>query len=153
MNKDTERTLDNVFEIASSEVSDEPTIAIVPAVEVLPAPVAAPIEETENELQAREDFQFSRGALKAVAVEAQNTLHRSVDVATQTDTPRSFEAVAVMIRATLDSHKELHDLHEKAAKMRAMKTTTPAATVNVDKGIVFNGSTADLLKLIDPSRK
>lgn len=153
MNKDTERTLDNVFEIASSEVTDEPTTAIVPAVEVLPAPVVAPTDETEDERQAREDFQFSRGALKAVAVEAQNTLHRSVDVANQTDTPRSFEAVAVMVRAVLDSHKELHDLHEKTAKVRAMKTAAPASTVNVDKGIVFQGDAAALLKLIDPSRK
>lgn len=149
MNKETETVLDTMFEIAPSESSTE----LVPAVEVLPPAPVAPIEETEEERQAREDFQFSRGALKAVAVEAQTTLHRSVEVAEQTDTPRAFEAVAQMIRATLDSHKELHALHKTAAEIRATKTAVPATTVNVDKGIVFQGDAAALLKLIDPSRK
>ena len=149
MNKETETVLDTMFEIAPSESSTE----LAPAVEVLPPAPVAPIEETEEERQAREDFQFSRGALKAVAVEAQTTLHRSVEVAEQTDTPRAFEAVAQMIRATLDSHKELHALHKTAAEIRATKTAVPATTVNVDKGIVFSGGPDELLRLIDPSRK
>ena len=94
------------------------------------------------------------GLTKSVAVEAQNTLHRAVEVAEQTDTPRSFEAVGDLVRATLESHRELQNLHKTAAEIRlTMKPPTPANQVNIDKGIVFNGSPDELLKLIDPSRQ
>lgn len=153
MNKQTEATLNTLLDIAPADPAPETTV--VPVTEVLPAvnPTATPVELTAEERQAAEDFQFSRGALKSVAVEAQNTLHRAVEVAEQVDSPRSFEAVAQMIRATLDSHKELHALHKTAAEIRATKTTTPASQVTIDKGIVFQGGADALLKLIDPSRK
>jgi len=82
-------------------------------------------------------------------------LHRAVEVAEQTDTPRAFEAVADLARATLESHRELQQLHKTSAEIRiAAKTAqAPTSQVNIDKGIVFNGSPDELLKLIDPSRQ
>ncbi len=152
MNKDTGLALDAVFDItATTDMSID--TAIVP-VEVLPANIASPPEQTIAERQANEDFEFSRGALKSVAVEAQSILHRAVEVAEQTDTPRSFEAVGDLVRATLESHRELQNLHKTAADIRlTTKPLTPANQVNIDKGIVFNGSPDELLKLIDPSRQ
>lgn len=134
MNDSTKDALNTIFDVATSN-SDTPTAELVSTAELLPvAPIVS--EETEPERLAREDFEFSRGALKSVAVESQNTLHRAVEVAEQTDTPRAFEAVAVMVRATLDSHKELHDLHEKAAKARAIKTATTTSTTEIGRAHV-----------------
>lgn len=150
MNKDTGLALDAVFDITTIPT---PTEAVV-SVGVLPLAVRPPVEETLAERQANEDFEFSRGAIKSVAVEAQNTLHRAVEVAEQTDTPRSFEAVGDLVRATLESHRELQNLHKTAAEIRlTIKPPTPANQVNIDKGIIFNGSPDELLKLIDPSRQ
>ena len=151
MNKDTGLSLDAVFDITTTDTF---TDAVVVPSEILPAVIVSPIEQTIAERQANEDFEFSRGAIKSVAVEAQNTLHRAVEVAEQTDTPRSFEAVGDLVRATLESHRELQNLHKTAAEIRlTMKPPTPANQVNIDKGIVFNGSPDELLKLIDPSRQ
>lgn len=152
MTPDTAHALNAVFDIATPAPTETSTAVITTTPTVL-----APVEDaplTEAEQHAQEDFAFSRGALKSVAVEAQGTLHRAVEVAQQVDTPRSFEAVAQMVRATLDAHKELHQLHKTAAEIRmTSKAATPAASVNIDKGIVFQGDAASLLKLIDPSRK
>lgn len=154
MNEETTTSLNAIFDIEPSNTSVTPITAEPLAIIT---PTAAPVitEETEEERQAREDFTFSRGALKSVAVESQNILHRAVEVAEQTDTPRAFEAVGDLIRATLESHRELQNLHKTAAEIRlATKTAqTPASQVNIDKGIVFNGSPDELLKLIDPSRQ
>lgn len=151
MNEHTTASLDAVFQV-------EPTteLATTNTTEVLPTVMeTASLEETPEERQAKEDFEFSRGAIKTVAIDAQNTLHRAVEVAEQTDTPRAFEAVADMVRATLESHRELQSLHKTAAEIRlATKTAQiPANQVLIDKGIVFNGSPDELLKLIDPSRQ
>lgn len=153
MNDSTKDALNTIFDV---EPTPDISTEIVPAVEVLPAiPTTPPVEESEAERQAREDFDFSRGALKSVATESQNTLHRAVDVANQTDTPRSFEAVGDLVRATLEAHRELQSLHKTAAEIRlaTKAASTPASQVNIDKGIVFNGSPDELLKLIDPTRR
>lgn len=151
MNDTTKASLNTIFDVPASNT----TTTLVVAPEVLPAVTAPLQEESESERLAREDFEFSRGSLKSVAVEVQNTLHRAVEVAEQTDTPRAFEAVADLARATLESHRELQQLHKTSAEIRlATKTAaTPATSVNIDKGIVFNGSPDELLKLIDPSRQ
>lgn len=151
MNETTKENLNNIFDMSTSNTSME--VAVVG--EVLPAVASSPVQESDAERLAREDFEFSRGSLKSVAVEVQGTLHRAVEVAEQTDTPRAFEAVADLARATLESHRELQQLHKTSAEIRiAAKTAqAPTSQVNIDKGIVFNGSPDELLKLIDPSRQ
>lgn len=151
MNETTKENLNNIFDMSNSNTSLE--VAVVG--EVLPAVASSPVQESDAERLAREDFEFSRGSLKSVAVEVQGTLHRAVEVAEQTDTPRAFEAVADLARATLESHRELQQLHKTSAEIRiAAKTAqAPTSQVNIDKGIVFNGSPDELLKLIDPSRQ
>lgn len=156
MNEQTQTALNAVFGVTPvSSETNTPSSVLSPTI-ITPSALA-PTDSTltESEQQAQEDFTFSRGALKSVAVEVQNTLHRAVEVAEQTDTPRAFEAVGDLVRATLEAHRELQQLHKTAAEVRlATKTAqTPVGQVNIDKGIVFNGSPADLLKLIDPSRQ
>ena len=153
MNDSTKDALNTIFDV---EPAPDISTEIVPAVEVLPAtPTTPPVEESDAERQAREDFDFSRGALKSVATESQNTLHRAVDVANQTDTPRSFEAVGDLVRATLEAHRELQSLHKTAAEIRlATKTAaTPASQVNIQQGVVFQGSSDELLRLISKDRQ
>ena len=156
MNDSTKEALNTIFDVEPIVADAPPTTDIVPAVEVLPAVAApAPADETEAEKQAREDFNFSRGALKSVAAESQNTLHRAVDVANQTDTPRAFEAVGDLVRATLEAHRELHSLHKTAAEIRlaTKAATTPASQVNIQQGVVFQGSSEELLRLISKDRQ
>lgn len=153
MNETTKSHLNTIFDMASSESSETSNaLAVVP--EILPATTAPP-EENESERLAREDFEFSRGALKSVAVEAQTMLHRATEVASQTDTPRAFEAVGDLVRATLETHRELQSLHKTAAEIRlATKTAqTPTSQVNIQQGVVFQGSSEELLRLISKDRQ
>jgi hypothetical protein len=154
VNDSTKEALNTIFDV--EPVTPSTSAEIIPAVEILPAPISsAPPDESEAEKLAREDFEFSRGALKSVATESQNTLHRAVDVANQTDTPRSFEAVGDLVRATLEAHRELQGLHKTAAEIRlATKTAqTPASQVNIQQGVVFQGSSEELLRLISKDRQ
>jgi hypothetical protein len=154
MNAQTQNALNQIFNITPTEL---PATENDHAIQVSDVTLDAPLAESisPEELRAEEDFLFSRGALKSLAVEAQNTLHRAVEVAEQTDKASSFTAVAELLRATIETHKELQQLHKTAADVRlATKTTqTPVGQVNIDKGIVFQGGADELLKLIDPSRK
>lgn len=154
MNDSTKDTLNTIFDV--EPIVESTTTEIAPMVEILPVKASSiPTEENDAEKLAHEDFEFSRGALKSVATESQNTLHRAVDVANQTDTPRSFEAVGDLVRATLEAHRELQSLHKTAAEVRlATKTAqTPTSQVNIQQGVVFQGSSEELLRLISKDRQ
>jgi hypothetical protein len=153
----TDTALRAVFEMEPLAETPNPPVANTTIPDyVVPLAVAPEKEErTVAEQKAEEDFEFSRGALKTLAVEAQTTLHRAVEAAEQTDKASSFTAVAELLRATVETHKQLHDLHKTSAEVRiaAQAGRTPQAQVNIQQGVVFNGTSEELLRLIDKSRQ
>ncbi len=154
MNPQNEAAFNNIFDIAPAPANTEPQIVEVTALAPAQTAELAPTvhnEITPAERDATEDYEFSRGALKSVAAEAQNVLHRASDVAMQIDSPRAFEAVAVMIKATLEAHQALHGLHKDSAAMRIANRPAGSGGVNVEKGIIFNGTSEELLRMIDGS--
>jgi hypothetical protein len=160
MNEQTKNKLDTIFDIDVISATDTiipSTTDIIPAIDILPVSADSVVpEETPEEKIAKEDFEFSRSAIKDIANEAQTTLHRAVDVANQTDTPRAFEAVADLLRATLEAHKELQGIHKTAAEIRLTTKTAqapPPGSVNIQQGVVFSGTSEDLLRLISKDRQ
>lgn len=155
MNTETQNALNQIFNIAPSEplipTTPDTLLVVSEVAESVPAPGAS---ATIHEIRAEEDFLFSRSALKSLAVEAQTTLHRAVEVADQTDKASSFTAVAELLRATIETHKELHQLHKVSSELRQSHApSSSASSISIDKGVVFTGGADELLKIIDPSRQ
>ncbi len=162
MNEATVSALDRKFGVTESdaepvivdgEVVDTETGAVIATV---PSQALAVVseEDTEAEHAAKEDFDYSRKMLKTIAVDAQMALSRATEVATQTDNAKSFEAVARLISASVEIHRELQDTHEKRARTRVVNRppAPTAAPVNIQNGVVFNGTADELLALIKPER-
>jgi len=154
MTNNTDIALRAVFNIEEAITEPLPQTELVVAEPTALAPAVVD-EKSDAERKADEDFEFSRGALKTLAVEAQTTLHRAVEAAEQTDKASSFTAVAELLRATVETHKQLHDLHKTSAEIRIASQAgkTPQAQVNIQQGVVFNGTSEELLRLIDKSRQ
>lgn len=149
----TDTALRAVFNIEDAITEPTPAPVVIAEPVAIPAPVRE--EKSDAERKADEDFEFSRGALKTLATEAQTTLHRAVEAAEQTDKASSFTAVAELLRATVETHKQLHDLHKTSAEIRIASQAgrSPQAQVNIQQGVVFNGTSEELLRLIDKSRQ
>lgn len=159
MNDKTTDSLDGIFSIIpTSELTTLPSAANT-TLETIDA-ITGEIVEVDaalspEEVAAKEDFTFTRDSLKTIAGSAQTTMLRSMDVANQLDKASSFEAVADMVRATVEVHRELQALHKSAAEVRAASqmAAQPQGGVNIDKGIVFAGTSEELLRLISTDRK
>lgn len=149
MNEKTVEALDHVFNVSANTA----LTAIRPTTEVLPAVMST--EDDDAEQLAKEDFAFSRGALKSIAVETQTSLHRAVEVADQIDKPSAFQAVAEVVRALVETHRELQNMHKTASEIRLANKTaqTPPGTVNIERGVVFNGTPEELLRMISKDRQ
>jgi hypothetical protein len=167
MNQNTMSALDVIFDVKPEPKStqlqlgfdNDSEVTVITPSELIPEPdtqlIAAEHEPTIEEREAKEDYSLSRTALTVVAMDAQTTLHRAVEVAQQTDTPRAFEAVADMVRATIEVHREIQQLHKTAAEIRAANKPAGASqgNVNVAKGVIFNGGADELLRMIAKDRK
>lgn len=157
MNEKTSDALDAFFSIEPGTALTAPTTAPLTTTTDVVTGELVEVNDTmtPEEIEAKEDFAFTRGSLKSIAADAQTTMIRAMEVANQLDRASSFEAVADMVRATVEVHRELQALHKSAAEVRAatQMASQPQGGVNIDKGIVFTGTSEELLRLISTDRQ
>lgn len=109
--------------------------------ELLPAKVDKPAKEDDKELQ--NDFQYARENLYNIIERGTDALNGIVDLAQQSQHPRSFEVVADLIRTLSTANKDLLDLQKKMKDMQPEDRGPSKVTNNL-----FVGSTKDLTALL-----
>jgi hypothetical protein len=74
-------------------------------------------------------------------------LESALKVATESDSPRAFEVVAILLKTMSDLNNNMLDIHKKAKD-----TTSQKVQVNQTNNSVFVGSTKDLQNLLNKDR-
>lgn len=108
--------------------------------ELLPARVEK--KEPENK-ELENDFQYARENLYNIIERGTDALNGIVDLAQQSQHPRSFEVVADLIRTLSTANKDLLDLQKKMKDMQPEEKGPSKVTNNL-----FVGSTKDLTALL-----
>jgi len=98
--------------------------------------------DIEPQTKVAQDFEYARGNLIAAIEKGQEALTDVVQVASMTQSSRSFEAVASILNAVTSANEKLLDLSKKK---RDIEAEDGPSTINNN---LFVGSTAELLKLI-----
>lgn len=157
MNHDTKESLNAVFGIVAESTPPQDA-ALTSSVTVLPpeSTEPTPAPQTIHEIRAEEDFLFSRTSLKNLATDGSSVLRRAIDAAEQTDRASNYEAVAALMRAAVDTHRAIQDLHKTSQELRIATQVSQAphaASVHIEQGVVFNGTGDELLRILDKSRQ
>lgn len=99
------------------------------------------------------DAEFVRSNMYGLMQQGNDALQYALDLAKQSDSPRAFEVVGTLMKNLSDMNLQLLDSHEKKAKLKntIKKEEGPAKIVN--NSIVFQGSTAELSKMLADMRK
>jgi hypothetical protein len=135
-----DRSLSEVFNTEPMEVTE-----IIDDQGVVPA-------VTDNDVKT--DHEFARGNMYSLLQQGNNALNYAIDLAKQTDSPRGFEVVATMMKSLADMNIQLMDLHDKKLKLtkhEKPEEKEPSKTVN--NTVVFNGTTADINKILNNMKK
>jgi hypothetical protein len=136
----------NLSEIFGTEPMElQPVTSSVPAL---------PPESSDNQEEIVADSAFVRSNMYSLMQQGQDALGYALELAKQSDSPRAFEVVGTLMKNLSDMNMQLLDAHEKKAKLMGKKEDTsnqPQKVVN--NSIVFQGSTADLNKLLSDMRK
>lgn len=100
-------------------------------------------KDVDGEQDLQNDFQYARENLYNIIERGTDALNGIVDLANQSQHPRSFEVVADLVRTLSTANKDLLDLQKKMKDMHPEDKGPSKVTNNL-----FVGSTKDLTALM-----
>lgn len=118
---------------------DETEETIIPSTDIVPT---NPDLNQDIEI----DYELSRNTHKDLIDQGQEALTDLLRVAKESQHPRAYEVAGNMLKNLSDMTDKLMILHEKRKALEKNSSNQPQ--INIDKGVIFSGSTADLLKKI-----
>ena len=106
-------------------------------------PVDTLKNKIENELMEMDnDVKAAKGNIKELIHTGMESLNELISVASQSQHPRAFEVVATMINTLVAANKDLASISIKTGEANKITDNRQINHFN------FNGSSADLLKLL-----
>ncbi len=100
-----------------------------------------------------EDTEYSRKNIKELISKGNMAFDQLLHVAKESEHPRAYEVVATMIKNLSDLNKDLLDLQKKKKDLSPKDYSSKSQNINVDKAVVFTGSTNELIKLIKQNKE
>lgn len=95
----------------------------------------------------QKDYELVQKNLKELVENGNVALESALKVATESDSPRAFEVVAILLKTVADLNNNVLDVHKKAKDTTASKTE-----VKQTNNALFIGSTKDLQNLLNKER-
>ena len=111
--------------------------------DIVPAEVKKPIQVAGDET-LENDFIYARENLYNVIERGTDALNGIVDLAQQSQHPRSFEVVADLVRTLSSANKDLIELQKKMKDMHPEEKGPKEVTNNL-----FVGSTSELTAMLE----
>lgn len=113
------------------------------SIETQPKPTGG----TFDAVSFQKDYVFVQDNLKNLLGNGNLALEAALKVATESDAPRAFEVVAILLKTLADLNNNVLDIHKKAKD-----TTGSKVEVKQTNNSVFVGSTKDLQNLLNKER-
>ena len=127
--------LDALFDITPMDETDLPT--------TLPA-----VSDSESrKMDQEDDYQLARNTLRNLINKSEDTLDQMIELAKNSEHPRTYEVAGQLIKTVSDVAKDLMDLQKKAKELKKDDPDGPR-NITTNNNVVFAGSTAELMKML-----
>lgn len=103
----------------------------------------APAPQTNDDLST--DYQYIRTNLYAITERSVEALNNLVQIADQSQHPRAYEVVALLVNTIANAQKDLMTIHREKAKIEGITNKAKPDIVNNN---LFVGNTAQLDEII-----
>ena len=128
--------LDNVLGI--TDVVENATKDVTPPKEIV-------VPETKlNDEDINNDYKYQRENFYNLIERGQDAITGILDLARESETPRSYEVAGNLIKQVAEVTEKLGDLQEKMRKLKEVPNNAPKNVTNA----LFVGSTAELQKML-----
>lgn len=103
------------------------------------------VEAPKTEQDLATDYQYIRTNLYTITERSIEALNNLVQIADQSQHPRAYEVVALMVNSIASAQKDLMNIHREKAKIDGIVTKNQPEVVNNN---LFVGNTAQLDEII-----
>ena len=110
-------------------------------------PKQSPPGGTFDAVNLQKDYELVQSNLKGLIGTGNIALESALKVATESDSPRAFEVVAILLKTMADLNNNVIDVHKKVKD-----TTGNKVEVKQTNNSVFVGSTKDLQNILNKDR-
>jgi len=126
--------LDSLFNLEAAEPEH---MASVPAI----------INDRDKRtIDQEDDYFLARNTLRNLIHKSEDTLDQMIELAKNSEHPRTYEVAGQLIKTVSDVAKDLIDLQRK---VKDLKQGEPENIKNItNNNVVFAGSTAELMKML-----
>lgn len=126
-------------------ITDTSSVVLDPIAQALDLTPVVPANRDVDVSAVHDDFEYARGNMISVIEKGQEALNGILDVAQMSQSARSFEVAATLIKTVADANKDLLELSKKKKELLKQEDSKGPSTVNNN---MFVGNAADLLKMI-----
>jgi len=106
-------------------------------------PVLMPSQSLE--LDKEDDYQLARATLRKLIVKGEDTLDEMINLAKNSEHPRTYEVAGQLIKTMSDVAKDLLELQKK---VKDLNSENDKPSIGTQNNVVFAGSTSELMKLL-----
>ena len=106
-------------------------------------PLLIPEKNSSEDLQ--DDYQLARQTMRRLILKGEDTLEELINLAKNSEHPRTYEVAGQMIKHLSDVSKDLLGLQKQVKEIEGPKSAQQIGTQN---NVVFAGSTHELMKLL-----
>jgi hypothetical protein len=97
-------------------------------------------------IDQEDDYLLARNTLRSLIHKSEDTLDQMIELAKNSEHPRTYEVAGQLIKTVSDVAKDLIDLQRK---VKDLKQGEPENIKNITtNNVVFAGSTAELMKML-----
>lgn len=116
--------------------------------------VIQPDPELEQDTQDIEaDYEKARRTLSNLIDKGDDALDHMIEIAKATEHPRGFEVVSTLMKTVADTANDLMKLQKQMQEVKKpIQSQNTPQSIGQQNNIVFQGSTAELLKHIKDNR-
>lgn len=108
-------------------------------------PLAVKRTPESSEDKTESDFDFSRDTIRELIDKNNSVIDEMISIARSAETARPFEVVGQLVKTQSELAKDLMQIHKQKKEIKA----EDPKSIKQQNNIVFNGSTSDLMKLIN----
>lgn len=141
-------SLDAVFGTSPSQ----PVVLQPAKEETLPVVYEESDQSFPPESDLMSDYQKARESMRALLDKGELVVDNMLQIATQTESARSFEVAGNLIKTMSDVAKDLVALHKAtndARKKNAKEESGPRIIKNTQNNVVFKGTTTELFDMME----
>ena len=117
--------------------------------EIIKTDLDEQIEKIETvKIDLDDDYDYTRSQLYSLIQKGQEAIDGIIDIAQNSDHPRAYEVAGQLIKNVADITDKLLDLQKK---VKDIKQEVKSGPTTVNNSVIFQGSTAELQKLLKKS--